>query len=395
MLKRQGVITLASSNLAGSATFFAILESMKNILSVIVLVVLLLPISAIAGTKKPTLTDKIDQMIMIGFNGTTIAKNSDIETILKTTNIGGVLLFDYSSQTKTYGKNIVDTKQLTTLNKTLQANSRTPLFIAIDEEGGQVSRLKRIPGFIPLKSATALGTTTIKNVLTQNTSLATTLHSLGITVNFAPVLDLTSTNKNAPLTKQQRTFSKNPYLVAQYTSAVITGMKSASIIPVGKHYPGIGEAVLDTHKGLATITTHNDNALLPYKILVAQKSLPAVMVGHVLDTSVDPFLPASLSPAHIKILRETVGFTGVLFTDDLDMGAITDTYTTGQAVVQAVQAGVDVVVISNNIITYNPQAFFVARNALLAAVQNKQLTENRITESYERIMKLKAPLLTK
>jgi len=345
-----------------------------------------------AAAPKVTLTDKIDQMIMIGFNGTTVAKNSDIENILKNTNIGGVLLFDYNSQTKTYGKNIVTAPQLTTLNKSLQAKARTPLFIAIDEEGGQVSRLKRFPGFIPLKSAAALGTTTANNVLVQNTALAKTLKSLGVNTNFAPVLDLTSTNKNAPLTKQQRTFSKNPTTVAAYASAVIKGMNSSSIIPVGKHYPGIGEAVIDTHKGLATITTHTDSALQPYKILVAQQTLPAVMVGHVLDKSVDPLLPASLSPTHINILRNTIGFTGVIFTDDLDMGAITEKYSTGPAVVAAVKAGVDVVVISNNITTYNPSAFFEARNAILTAVKNKQLTEARINESYERIMKLKAPL---
>ncbi|MBY0328505.1 glycoside hydrolase family 3 [Patescibacteria group bacterium] len=367
---------------------------MKQFLFLILFILFTTPtISNAAVAPNPTLTDKIDQMIMIGFTGTTITKGSDIETILKTSNIGGVLLFDYNSQTKTYGKNITTKAQLAALNKSLQTKARTPLFIAIDEEGGQVSRLKRLPGFVPLKSATALGTTTTKNVLAQNTALAKTLKSLGVTVNFAPVLDLTSTNKNAPLTKQQRTFSQNPAVVASYASAIITGMNSSSIISVGKHYPGIGEATIDTHKGLATISTHTDAALLPYKLLVAQQILPAVMVGHVLDKTVDPLLPASLSPLHINILRNTIGFTGVVFTDDLDMGAITDSRSTGEAVVAAVQAGVDVVVISNNITTYNPQAFFDARNALLAAVKNKQLTEARINESYARIMKLKTPLL--
>ena len=367
---------------------------MKKLLFTLALF-LLVPLNATAAVQPITLTDKIDQMIMVGFNGTTVAKNSDIETILKTTNVGGVLLFDYNSQTKTYGKNIVTTPQLQALNSTLQAKARTPLFIAVDEEGGLVSRLKRIPGFTPLKSATALGTTTAQNVLAQNTALAKTLKSLGVNVNFAPVLDLTSLNKNAPMTKQLRTFSTNPTTVAAYATAVIKGMQTQSIIPVGKHYPGIGEAVIDTHKGLATITTHDDKALLPYKILTAQQTLPAVMVGHVLDKKVDPLLPASLSPAHINILRKTIGFTGVVFTDDLDMGAITETRTTGQAVVAAVQAGVDVVVISNNITTYNKNAFFDARTALVAAVKNGTLSEARINESYTRIMKLKYPLVPK
>jgi len=367
---------------------------MKRFLFLAVLLLLSATTFAHAAKVAPlTLTDKIDQMIMVGFNGTTVTKNSEIETILKTTNIGGVILFDYNSQTKTYGKNILNAGQVTSLNKKLQSLARTPLFIAIDEEGGQVSRLKRLPGFTPLKSAAALGATNTATVLTQNTILAKTLKSLGFTVNFAPVLDLTSVNKNAPLTKQQRTFSKDPNVVVNFAKAIIAGMKSSSIIPVGKHYPGIGEAVIDTHRGLATITTHSDKALQPYKILTAQDALPAVMVGHVLDKAVDPLLPASLSPAHIKILRETIGFKGVIFTDDLDMGAITEKYSSAQAVVKAVHAGVDVVILSNNITVNNPRAFYDAREGLLAAVKNGTLSEKRITESYERIMKLKAPLV--
>jgi beta-N-acetylhexosaminidase len=355
--------------------------------------ILLISIPFYTYAAQPTFQDKIDQMIMIGFRGTTVSKGSNIENILKNSNVGGVILFDYDSPIKTYGRNIKTKTQVTALTASLQKNAKTPLFIAIDEEGGQVSRLKRIPGFVPLKSATTLGKYSTIFVESQNKLLAKTIKSLGINVNFAPVLDLTSKDPAKPLTKQQRTFSSNPNTVTSYASAVIRGMNSQSIVSAGKHFPGLGEASIDTHNGLATLSSHTPLALEPYKILSKENTLPAVMVGHVIDPGIDPLLPASLSSAHINLLRNNIGFGGVIFSDDLDMRAIRDTRSIGDAAVASVKAGIDVVIISNNITSYNPNAFFNARSALLSAVQNKIISESQINASYARIMALKKQYL--
>jgi beta-N-acetylhexosaminidase len=363
---------------------------MKTLLySLVLLFSLFAPVYA-DQVSDTALQEKIDQLFIVGFRGTTYETAPEAQRMLPETNIGGVILFDYDTPTKKYDRNIKTKSQATTLIKDLQSRAKTPLFISIDEEGGKVSRLKKVKGFVPTLSAAKLSLKTDTQVQSIAKGLGKILYSYGFNMDFAPVLDVNVNKRSPAIGLVGRSFSSFQSVVARKGIAFSKGLQQSNIIPVGKHYPGHGSAVGDTHKGFVDITkTFKQYELDPFKKACAS-GIPAIMVGHLYDSNVDATYPATLSKAHIDRLKNDLGCSSqVLITDDIDMKALADQYSRHDILVNAFNAGIDIVITSNNITNYSPEEFFSDRKIVFEAVKAGEVSEIRIDDAYTKVMGLK------
>jgi beta-N-acetylhexosaminidase len=284
----------------------------------------------------------IGQMIMVGFNGSEVNEESAITKTLKDINVGSVILFNRSD-----ASNIVNYNQTKTLIDNLQKYSKTPLFIAVDAEGGQVNRIRNL---IEIKSAYEMGSSRTNQITNEESAkLAEELKALGFNMNLAPVVDI-NVNNNPAIGGLGRAFSDKPSQVAYQANNFILNHLKQNIITVVKHFPGHGSAFEDSHTELADITsTYNKSELLPYEELNKKGLLKVVMVGHLLNKNIDPIYPASLSSKFIQdVLRREVGFNGVIMSDDLHMLAIKNNYTFEESIVLAINAGTNILVATKN-----------------------------------------------
>ena len=264
--------------------------------------------------------EQIGQMIMIGFRGVEATEDSEIVRIIKETGIGGVVLFDYDIPSNTYPRNIIDYDQTKKLISDIQEYSNIPLFVAIDAEGGNVNRLKPKYGFIPIMSAKTMGQDkTLQTVDAESEKLSLELKDLGFNMNFAPVLDVDINPNNPIIGSIGRSFSSNPSEVVNQAEVFIQNHLDNNIITVGKHFPGHGSSIEDSHKGVVDITnTYREEELLPYKEINKDGLLRAVMVAHVMNKNIDENYPATLSKYFIQdILRDDIGFEGLVISDDM------------------------------------------------------------------------------
>lgn len=362
---------------------------MKTLLrSLLIMLLLSAPVYA-DETSDAALQAKIDQLFIVGFRGTSFEAAPEIQRMLSETNIGGVVLFDYDTPSKTYGRNIKTKTQTTALIADLQSHAKTPLFISIDEEGGKVSRLKNIPGFVPTLSAQKLSLKTDAQVQAIAKGLGKILSGYGFNMNFAPVLDVNVNKKSPAIGLVGRSFSSLQSVAARKGIAFSKGLGQSSIIPVGKHYPGHGSALADTHKGFVDITkTFKPYELYPFK-KACEAGISAIMVGHLYDANVDNTYPATLSKAHIDRLKSLGCTSQVFITDDIDMKALSDQYSRHDILVNAFNSGIDMVVASNNITTYSPNEFFIDRVIVFNAVKAGEISEARIGEAYTKVINLK------
>lgn len=292
--------------------------------------------------------------------------------------IGGYILFgrDFEGQTP---------DSVTATIQSYQDAAATPMLIGVDEEGGTVVRVSANPAFRAEKfrSPQALYNEGGFDLITSDTmEKDELLSSIGVNVNFAPVCDV-STDPNDFM--NARSFGKDAAQTSEYVRTVVGQMAADGIGMVLKHFPGYGNNI-DTHTGIATderpIETFRESDFLPFAAGI-EAGAQSVLVSHNIVTCMDSELPASLSPAVHDILRDELGFEGVIMTDDLIMEAITD-YTGGEnAAVLAVQAGNDMLVSSDFVTQYN---------AVLAAVQDGTISEYRIRESAIRVIRWKMDL---
>ncbi len=221
--------------------------------------------------------------------------------------------------------------------------------------------------------------------------MAKTLRAAGINHNFAPVIDVNTNPDNPVIGGIGRSFSADPAIVTEQAAAFIRAHHDQGITTTLKHFPGHGSSRDDSHEGFVDVTeTWQPLELEPYRSLIAQGLADAVMTAHVFNGKLDPDTVATLSkPIITGILREEMGFDGVVFSDDMQMGAIADNYGFEDAVVGTVAAGVDVVTVGNNL-KYEPDVAARIIDLLAAAVADGRLSEQRIDDSYRRIMALKA-----
>lgn len=342
----------------------------------------------------PSLDFKIGQMLMVGFRGLTVDANSPIMRDIRERHLGGVVLFDYDVQTAQFMRNVASPQQLKTLVATLQSFAETPLFVTMDQEGGEVSRLRESYGFPPTLSHQALGKLNDPNVTRQRAGeMAKTLAEMGVNLNLAPVVDL-NVNPNSPaIGAHERSFSADPKIVTEQALAFIEAHHAQGIRCTLKHFPGHGSSTQDTHKGFVDVTnTWSRQELEPYQAIITAKQVDAVMTAHVFNAKIDPTYPATLSKATITgILRDELQYDGVVITDDMQMGAIRELYGFETAIQKTIEAGVDIVAIANNLV-YEEDVATRAHAIIKRLVTTGVIPEARIDESYQRIQQLKNSL---
>jgi beta-N-acetylhexosaminidase len=341
---------------------------------------------------------KIAQMLIVGFRGTQLTPDNHIYGDIKKLHIGGVILFDYDAIAKTYDRNIRSPSQLKKLCSDLQSISANKLFISIDQEGGKVNRLKRKQGFEHTVTAHYLGQ--LDNADSTHfyaRSCARQLKTLGFNLNFAPCTDI-DVNPNCPVIgKVQRSFSGDADIVQKHARIWIEEHRRVNVLTAPKHFPGHGSSRSDTHLGIADVTeTWTDKELQPYRYLIANGMCDMIMVSHVFNRRLDADYPATLSHKIIDgIIRKKLKYNGLVVTDDLAMGAIVDYYSLETAIEKAVNAGADLLILSNNGKTYDVRLAAKAVDIIEELVKRGTIAHSRINEAYNRIVEAKSNLTIK
>ena len=337
------------------------------------------------------LTKKIGQMLIIGFRGTEVDKDSKIIQDINNYNIGGIILFDRDAPSKSFPRNIINPEQTKTLIEDIKKLSSSDIFITIDAEGGLINRLKEKYGFINIPSPEDMGKDSPEKTKENGIIIGKQLKELGFNVNFAPVVDVNINPDNPVIGYLGRSFSEDPEKIVIYASSFIEGLNQEGVISAIKHFPGHGSSTNDSHLGIVDVTkTYKQEELIPYQKLIENNYSQIVMTAHIINTNIDPDYPATLSSKFIKdILRNQLGFKGVVVSDDMDMGAIVDNYGFDEALIKAINAGCDMLIISNNGNVYNENVVDKAVEIISNAVKKGEISEEQITESYNRIQELK------
>src|SRR5450755_414547 len=327
---------------------------------------------------KMSLDQKLGQMMIVQFTGSTYAL--PISTMISQYNVGAVLVFSANG-------NIVSKNQLTSLIKQMKGDSTTiPLAVAIDQEGGTVDRLANLDG--PRPAEAMLGASNDPAKAKQaGMQDAKDLSSYGFNLNLAPVVDVTNVY-NSQL--YDRTYGNTPGLVTKMAAAYLQGLqKSGKVVGTLKHFPGLGDVATDPHLGIPYLNRSKADLeridWAPYRALIRQGNVHAIMVTHEIVAALDKTEPSSLSPKIIQgILRNDLGFQGVIMTDSLTMDALTAYASESQAAVLSVEAGADLLMGAAS-----PQDVAAMIQALKQAINTGTLTEQRIDESVRRLLMMK------
>ncbi|GAB5409495.1 MAG: glycoside hydrolase family 3 protein [Balneolaceae bacterium] len=346
--------------------------------------------------KETAFTDReLGQLLVLGFRGTELNPESDIVKDIKELNIGGFFLFDYDIESKSFGRNIISDDQLLKLSSSLVAYSSNPPFIAIDQEGGQISRLKENIGFPKTVSAQYLGSIDNEDSTRHYArNIAQEFMVVGVNTNFAPVVDINTNPNNPVIGKYERSYSPNPSKVAEHAGYVIDEFDKEGILSVLKHFPGQGSSNSDPSLGVTDVTdSWTSDELIPYKTLFMEKTINAVMTAHIFNANLDPDWPATLSPKTINgLLRDSLGFDGVVFSGDLQMEAIRAEYGLEITIEQSLNAGVDVLVFGNNLL-YEEDIARKAIDTIQKLIAEEKVSEETIQIALERIAKLKKDVI--
>lgn len=331
-----------------------------------------------------TIEEKVAQLFIITPEAlTNVAQTAVTEEEMKAAltgyPLGGLIYF---------AKNLIDTEQTKTMiNNTKELNGQSneiPLFFSVDEEGGSVSRIANNKNFAVTKFKNLNQFETIQEAYLLGDTIGAYLKDLGFNLNYAPVADVYTNSANKVV--KERAFSADPMLVADMVVEEIRGFKEHNIILSLKHFPGHGNTTHDTHFGFAmtnkTLTELEKTELIPFKKGI-EAGARMVMMAHIsVPNIIGDNTPASLSPFMInEVLRNQLGFKGVVITDSLSMGAISQNFSSDKAVILAIQAGVDILLM--------PKDFHTAYIGILNALTNGEISETRIDESLTRILYLK------
>ena len=340
---------------------------------------------AAAIVQKMSDAEKVGQLLMIGIQGTEL--DADSRFMLSEYHIGGIILFD---------RNMKSQEQVRALNDSLQKNASDaglPLFLAIDEEGGAVARMKE--AFPPPPAAAEIGRTGDPQAAYRYAAdTAHGLKAMGVNLNFAPVADLGAT--------YGRSYANDAATATKFVAAALEGHSDAGLLATIKHFPGLGRGESDTHED--TVTVHADRAaleasdLVPFREMIAKRNAAKnakeasgwfIMATHTMYPALDAKNPASLSPAILQsLLREELSYDGVIVTDDLEMGAISRHYGFDRAGVEAILAGADLVLVCHD---YAHET--AVYNGLLKAVKSGEISKDRLDASVRRIVKAKIEYL--
>lgn len=318
-------------------------------------------------------TEKLGQMVMIGIQGTKV--DDDSLYMLNQYHMGGVILFDRNMES------LEQVKQLTS-DLQAQSNEKVPLFIGIDEEGGDVVRMAE--KLTPAPSQKEIGATgDIEQAKTWAIKTAKSLKDMGINVNFAPVADVGSNDK--------RSYSTDANTVIDFVKAATKGYQQENIIYSLKHFPGIGKGKVDSHIDSSSIDVAKEvlmtEDILPFKTIIDESDPNDyfILVSHLKYLALDEEYPASLSSKIMTdLLRNELGYKGIIITDDMEMGAVANHNDFRSIGVNAVKAGADIVLVCHEY--KHQQEVYLG---LLDAVNSGEISQERIDESIKRIIKVK------
>ena len=325
------------------------------------------------------------QMIVVGFAGDSAGDASVVALQKKIADgrLGGVMYLK---------PNVASLKAVGAMNAAFRAASPDlPPLLTLDQEGGAVERLTEAVGFKELPRAVEIAAANSPEQAGRiYGEMARKVADLGFTVNFGPVVDLNLNPDNQIIAKYGRAFGKTADVVVPYARAFIEAHHRAGLLTSLKHFPGHGSSTADSHEGFVDITdTWQETELDPYRTIIGEGLADIVMIGHLIHRDYSD-LPSSLSPEWITgVLRDELGFDGVVISDDLEMGAIREHFSMRDTVIRAVNAGMDILLFSN---TADPRASLDGeiRDILVAEAEADPAFRARIEESYRRIVALKA-----
>ena len=326
--------------------------------------------------EKLSLEEKVGQLFMIGLEEKT---NEDIKNLIQKNKIGGVVL--YKKNYHTYEEMLSYINNI----KNLNSNNTIPIFISIDQEGGRVNRMPQ--EILNLKSATKLANTkNVEIVKESGRIIGEMLNKTGISMDYAPVLDIRKFEEKHAI--GDRCYGENKEDVSKYGIEVMKEMQNNGVIPVIKHFPGHGLTQKDSHFRIPKINEKVEilekEDMLPFENAIKENA-EAIMVGHLIIKDVDKKYPASLSEKVIqKYLIEKYNYKGLIITDDLKMMAIQLHYNMKKAVVKAIEAGNDIIMIGLPYKKVNKIIKFIVKE-----VKNGRIKEERINESLNKIIKIK------
>ena len=319
------------------------------------------------------------QRLMVGFEGTQL--DADLKYLIGNLKVGGIILFSHNVETPDQVKKLCGAVQ-----EYARLQAQPPLMIAIDQEGGQVARLKepftQFPGNSAMKD--------VADAVYFAQTTATELAEAGINMNLAPVMDVAPREISSIMAI--RSFGHDPDWVSQLGLTVISHLQQNHIMAVAKHFPGIGRTTADSHLDLPSceydLTDLESFDLIPFAASI-KEDVAGIMLSHVIYEKIDPCWPASLSPRiALNLLRESMQFAGVSMTDDLDMGAISKHYDIKTAIGQILQAGIDI-----TLICHKGPGIEMAHNEILRQLQSSPETRALGGESVKRIIALKQKYL--
>ncbi len=341
--------------------------------------------------ENPPLEKMLGSMLMLGFRGFTLEDKNPFLDKIRKGQIGGVILFD-KDVSSNGSRNIQSPEQLKKLCGQLQDASPDFLFIGIDQEGGQVRRLRPQKGFMDLPSAQAMGQGNSHETYATAEKLGAELHGLGININFAPVADVDTNPFNPAIGRLGRAFNSDAFIAAQHALSFGLGLAKMDVIPVLKHFPGQGCAEKDSHiEAMDVSNCWNVNVdLLPYAEILKAGWPGMIMIGHIQHKELDVNLPASLSQNIIDgLLRKGLGWQGVVISDDLQMKAISQGRELKDIIYLAIEAGNDILLFGNNL-EWDENLADKVWQSLNELVGENRISEQRIRESWQRITGLKS-----
>jgi beta-N-acetylhexosaminidase len=324
---------------------------------------------------------QIGQLLVAGFNGQQIP--TELRSLAREFDLGGVILF---------ARNVVEPEQVAELSHEAAGLGReAPAWVSVDQEGGRVARLKApFTEWPPMATLGRSGDPTLAERFAR--ALAAELKAVGVTLDYAPVLDIHTNPKNPVI--GDRALAEKANEVAQLGSAIIHGLQDAGVAACGKHFPGHGDTSVDSHLALPLVEHPperlRDVELLPFKAAI-EAQVATIMTAHILIPALDEERPATLSRRVITgMLRDELGYQGVVFSDDLEMKAVASQYQIPAAAVLAIEAGCDGALICSG--DHETQA--AALEAVIHAIEEQRLPASRIEEALKRHRRAKERFLT-
>ncbi len=324
----------------------------------------------------------IGQLAIVGFNGHSIP--AEVRTLAKEFDVGGVIFF---------ARNVESPEQVADLSRESQELAREiPLWVSVDQEGGRVARLKRpFTEWPPMITLGRAGTGSEKLAERFARALAAELHAVGISMDYTPVLDVHTNPKNPVI--GDRALAERAEDVARLGVAIIRTLQGEGIAACGKHFPGHGDTSTDSHFELPLLEHPPDRLeaveLVPFKAAI-DADVAAIMTAHILIPSLDDEHPGTLSPAIVDgLLKEKLGYGGLVLSDDLEMKAISGRYGHSEATIQAIAAGCDAVLMC----APQPEQQMAALEALIHAVEEGRIPVKRVEDALSRHRRIKERFL--